>query len=67
MVYYDIDSRTQFAREHADRLALEMRRSRRVTQDEAGVHRGTRLGSAFADRVERLYRGRGHHTPAYHA
>ena len=67
MVYYDTDSRMQFAREHADRLALEMRRSRRLTQDEAGVQRRTRLGSAFADRVDRLRRHGGHEAPAYEA
>lgn len=67
MVYYDTDSRLQFAREHADRLALEMRRSRRLTQDEAGAHGRTRLGSAFAAGIDRLHRSRGHHVPAYHA
>ena len=36
MVYYDTDSRLQFAREHADRLEAEMRRTRRLTRDEAG-------------------------------
>jgi hypothetical protein len=67
MVYYDTDSRIQFAREHADRLALEMRRSRRLTQDEAGVQRRTRLGSAFAARFDRLRRHSGQQAPAYEA
>ena len=67
MVYYDTDSRLQFAREHAERLATEMRRSRRLTPDEVGVSSLTRLGSAFAGRVNRLRGLRGHHVPAYDA
>jgi hypothetical protein len=67
MFYYDTDSRLQLAREHADRLAAEMRRSRRLTTEEAGYPSWARLGSALAGSLERL-RGRGgHHTPAYDA
>jgi len=67
MVYYDIDSRSQFAREHADRLAAEMRRSHRLTPDEAGFPLRARLGSALTDRAERLRRRTGFHKPAYDA
>jgi hypothetical protein len=67
MVYYDTDSRLQFAREHAERLATEMRRSRRVTPDEAGYSRRAGLGPAVSRRLERLLRRRGHHAPAYGA
>ena len=37
MLLYDSDSRLQLAREHAGRLAEEMRRSRRLTPDRAGL------------------------------
>jgi len=67
MVYYDTDSRLQFAREHADRLTAEMRRSRRLTPDEAGFFNWAKLAPALAGRLERLRRPRGHHTPAYDA
>jgi hypothetical protein len=67
MVYYDTDSRLQFAREHADRLADEMRRSRGLTPDEVGYRGRARWGSALADGLERLRRRRGHQVPAYNA
>lgn len=67
MVYYDTDSRLQLAREQADRLANEMRRSRRLTADEAGYPGWARLGPALAGRVERLRRRRGHRAPAFEA
>lgn len=67
MVYYDTDSRLQFAREHADRLTAEMRRSRRLTPDEAGFFSRARLAPALADPLDRLGRRRGYHTPAYEA
>jgi hypothetical protein len=63
MVFYDTDTRLQLATEHADRLRTEMRRSRRLTPDEAGSSSRSRLGSALADRVERLRR-HGRHAPA---
>jgi len=65
MLYYDTNSRLQFAREHADRLASEMRRCRRLTPDEAGFPNWARLGPALAACVERLRLHRGHHAPAY--
>ena len=65
MVYYDTGSRLQLAREHADRPAAEMRRSRRLTPDEAGFISRARL--ATAGQSERLRRRTGHHTPAYDA
>jgi hypothetical protein len=53
---YDSDSRLQLAREHAERLADEMRRCRRLTPDVAGypgrarrrdlLRRAVRLGRA---------------------
>jgi hypothetical protein len=67
MVYYDTNVRLQLAREHADRLASEMRRSRRVSPDVAGYPRLARLGSALAGHIESLRRHRGTHTPAYDA
>jgi len=67
MVYYDTNTRLQLAREHADRLATEMRRSRRLTPDVAGYPRLAKLGSALAGHLESLRRHRGSHTPAYDA
>jgi hypothetical protein len=67
MVYYDTDSRLQFAREHADRLADEMRRVRRLTPDEAGYPRWGRLTAELFVRVGRLRHGRSQQVPAYHA
>lgn len=64
MVFYDTNSRLQFASEHADRLMTEMRRSRRLTPDEAGNSSLARLGSALAARVERLRRDGRRRTPA---
>jgi hypothetical protein len=65
MLDYDTSSRLQAAREHTDRLAAEMRRSRPLTPDEVGYPGWARLGSALAGRVERLRRRR--HIPAYQA
>jgi hypothetical protein len=65
MIDYDTNSRLQSARDHADRLAAEMRRSRPLRPDEAGYPGWGRLGSALVGRVERLRRRR--HVPAYQA
>jgi hypothetical protein len=43
MLDYDNDSRRLLAREHAARLADEMRRTRRITPDVAGFPQRTRL------------------------
>ena len=67
MVYYDTDTRLLLAREHAERLASEMRRSRRVTREDAGYPLLTRLGLALASQIESLRLHRRDHTPAYHA
>jgi len=67
MVYYDTDIRLQLAREHAERLASEMRRSRRVTREDAGYPRLTRLGWALASLTASLRWHKGDHTPAYNA
>jgi hypothetical protein len=67
MIYYDTDTRLQFAREHADRLAAEMRRTRCLTPDEVGYPGWARLGSALAGRLERLRGRRANGVPAYGA
>lgn len=64
MVFYDTNSRLQLASEHTDRLKTEMRRSRRLTPDEAGSSSVTRLGSALADRLGRIRRHDRRHAPA---
>jgi hypothetical protein len=65
MVYNDTNSRLQFAREHAERLATEMRRTRSLTPDEVGYPGWARLGSALTGSVERLRRRRSHGVPAF--
>jgi len=67
MVYYDTEIRLQLAREHADRLATEMRRSRRIKPNVVGHPRLARLGSALAGQIEGLRRHRGSQKPAYGA
>ena len=67
MVYYDTDTRLLLAREHGDRLATEMRRSRRLPPDVTGYPRLAKLGSALARQLESLRRHRGVHKPAYEA
>ena len=67
MVYYDTDSRFQLAREHADRLTAEMRRSRRLTPEDVGYSRRARWAAVVADRVERLRRHRSRHAPVFDA
>jgi hypothetical protein len=66
MVYYDTDSRIQLAREHADRLTAEMRRSRRATPERDRDSWRTRFAAATGDRMERL-RHTGRHAPALDA
>jgi hypothetical protein len=67
MVYYDTDSRLQFAREQADRLADEMRRTRPLTPDEIGdTHRKRIVAEVFA-LLARVRHVRSRHVPAYHA
>lgn len=65
MVFYDTNSRLQLASEHTDRLMTEMRRSRRLTPDEAGSSSLGRLGSALADRVQRIRRHGDRHAPVF--
>ncbi len=69
MLYYDTDPSRQLAREHAEQMAHEMRRARRLTPDEVGYPGGypgwARLGAALVGRAERLRRGKGYHAPAY--
>ena len=67
MVYYDTDTRLLLAREHADRRATDMRRSRHLTPDVAGYPRLAKLGSALAGQLESLRRHKGSHKPAYDA
>ena len=66
MVYYDTNSRLQFAREHADRLADEMRRACPAPRDEARFLACAKLRSGLASSVERLRRRKHFHVPAYH-
>jgi hypothetical protein len=66
MVYYNADSRLQLAREH-DRPIAEMRRSRRLTPEEAGFFSRARLAPALADQLDRLGLRRGYNTPAFEA
>jgi hypothetical protein len=65
MLYYDNEARMQQAREHADELAREMRRVRRLTGEDAGYSRWARLAAELLGRTERLRHGRGYHAPAY--
>jgi hypothetical protein len=65
MIYYDPDGRLQLAHEHAEQLAAEMRRSRRLTADEAGYPRWARLAAELLVRVGRLRHGRSQRVPAY--
>ena len=67
MVYYDTEGRLQLAREHAERLAEEMRHSRPLRADSGEQPGRARLGLVLAGRIERLLRGRGDHRPAYGA
>jgi len=66
MLNYDNHSRRLLAREHATRLADEMRRTRRITPDVAGFPGRTRLGELLR-RVTRLNRVKGPESsfPAY--
>jgi len=68
MLDYDNDSRRLLARERAERLADEMRRTRRITPDVAGFPGRTRVGDLLR-RVMRLDRIKApepeHSIPAY--
>jgi hypothetical protein len=66
MIYYDTPSRNRLAREHADRLAEEMRSARGPRLDEAEAPREGFSTQVFA-RVGRLRHIKGRHIPAYHA
>lgn len=67
MLHQDTAARLQFAREHADRLAAEMRRTRQLDPDEAGYPHWGRLAAGLFVRVGRLRHGKSGHVPAYHA
>lgn len=67
MIEYDTNSRLQLARQHADTLAAEMRRTRRITRSEAGLPGWGRLAEELLARAERLRRGKGRHAPVYDA
>jgi len=62
MLDYNTDTRFQAVRDHADRLASDMRRSRPLSPDEAGIP-ATARGFALARRIGLLRRYR--HAPAY--
>jgi len=55
MLDYDTESRLHVAREHAERVADDMRRARRLTADAAGYPVRPRLGE-LSRRVARLGR-----------
>jgi len=67
MVSAATEIRLQLAREHADRLATEMRRSRRIKPNVVGHPRLARSGAARAGQTEGLRRHKGSHKPAYGA
>ena len=55
MIDYGSETRLQFAREHAERLADDMRRSRRITAEAAGYPGRVRVGELLR-RLARLGR-----------
>ena len=65
MIDYDTNSRIQAARDQADRLADEIRRTSPLNKDESADPRWAKIGAGFAARVGRLRRHR--HAPAYQA
>ena len=65
MLYYDSEARMQLAREHADELAHEMRRVRRLTGEQAGYPVWARLAAELLGRTERLRRGKTYRAPVY--
>lgn len=65
MLHHDhSEIRLQIARERAEWLAEEMRRSRRLTPDEAGYPRWGKLAADLFGRVGHLRRDRSRHVPA---
>lgn len=66
MMLYDNNMRRQLAREHTARLADEMRRSRRLTPNEAGYPGRVNM-SELLRRASRLVRAREPRTSAYEA
>jgi hypothetical protein len=67
MIYHDAEGRSLLAREHAELLASEMRRVRRLGPEDAGDPSWTRLAAQLLGRVERPLRRRRHHASAYNA
>jgi hypothetical protein len=67
MFYHDTDGRLLLARERAELLASEMRRVRRLTPQQAGYPRWTRVPAELLGRVERMRRRKSHSAPAYDA
>jgi hypothetical protein len=65
MLDYDTNSRIQAARDHADRLADDILRSRSAKGNGTAGPGWARLGAALAARVDRLRRRK--HAPAYQA
>ena len=61
------ETRLHFARERAERLAEEMRRSRGLTPDEVGYPRWSKLAAELFGRVGHLRRDRSRHVPALDA
>lgn len=67
MLHYDHDFRRQFASEHAQELAFEMRRGRRLTPTEACYPGWARLRAKLVAHTKQLFHGKGQHAPAYDA
>ena len=63
MLYYHTEPQQQFAREHVEDLAQEMRRVPRLTAEEAGYPAWRRLGAELIRHAERLRRR--YHAPAF--
>jgi hypothetical protein len=63
VLYYHTEPQQQFAREHVEDLAQEMRRVPRLTAEEAGYPAWRRLGAELIRHAERLRRR--YHAPAF--
>lgn len=56
MLYHDTEGRSLLAREHAELLASEMRRVRRLSPGRAGEGSSTRLAAQLLGRTQRMRR-----------
>jgi hypothetical protein len=67
MLHYDPELRRQFAYEHAQELADEMRRARPLTPDQAGNRLRAKLAAKLVARGRSLLHGKSRHAPVYDA